>query len=143
MEPEPRITCPHPTPGGRVPVRFPAWVTWAAFGVGLTGAISLRLILVAKAYDPDLIRLFWYIGVCGNMLFFLFRSYITQRRRRVILSLDLPAKLQDEARLCPEDYEALRYLVASLMASKERWNYFVISAFSLAAIAWDLWWHAR
>lgn len=122
-----------------VPSRYPEWVTWLAFGVGLTGAISLRLILVAKAYHPELIRLFWYVGICGNMLFFLFRSFITQRRRRLITDLGLLEKLQEQDRLSPEDYKALRYLVSSLHASKERWNYTVIFVCSVAAITWDLW----
>jgi len=128
----------HPKLQGSVPHRLPDWVTWMAFGVGLTGALSLRLILVAKAYSPELIRLFWYIGVCGNMLFFLFRTYITQRRRRLIARLSLLDKLRQRESLCPEDYEALKYLVSSLYVSKERWNYFVIFFFSLLAIGWDL-----
>ncbi len=121
-----------------IPHRLPPWVPWAAFFVGLTGAISLRLILVAKAYRPDLIRLFWYIGVCGNMLFFLFRTYITQRRRRLVERLKLLELLRQRRPLCQEEYEALHYLVASLYVSKERWNYFIIFFFSLLAIGWDL-----
>ena len=122
-----------------VPKRLPDWVTWLAFGVGLTGAISLRLILVAKAYWPHLIRLFWYVGVLGNMCFFLFRSFITYRRRHIILELDLLEKLRQMKPLQPIDYKALHYLVASLYISKERWNYFVIFLFSMLAISWDIW----
>ncbi len=122
-----------------VPHRFPTWVSWLAFTLGITGSLSLRLILVAKAYRPQLIDLLWYIGVCGNMIFFLFRSYITARRRRTIRELHLLEKLEKQADLSPTDLEALRYLVASLAVSKERWNYTIISLFSLAAILWDLW----
>ncbi|MEF3169061.1 MAG: hypothetical protein K6360_07000 [Deltaproteobacteria bacterium] len=122
----------------RVPTRLPAWVPWAAFAVGLTGAISLRLILVAKVYRPELIRLFWYIGVVGNMVFFLFRTFIIQRRRRLINEFRLLEKLESERGLGAADRQALRYLVASLSASKELWNYLVITVFSLAAIFWDL-----
>ena len=134
------LTSSHYTNTGssKIPASYPNWVTWLAFGIGLTGAISLRLILIAKAYQPELIRVFWYIGVCGNMLFFLFRSYITHRRRRLIAGLGLLKKLQQKDKLCSEDYQALRYLVSSLYLSKERWNYLVISVCSLAAIAWDL-----
>ncbi len=133
-----RPFCQHPPVSREVPNRFPDWVTWTAFGVGLTGALSLRLILLARTYDPGLIRPLWYLGVCGNMLFFMFRSYITHRRRKLITELELLEKLKQEDRLCPEDYTALRYLVASLSASKEQWNYLVIFLFSMAAIAWDL-----
>ena len=121
-----------------VPSKYPAWVTWIAFGVGLTGAISLRLILIAKEYRPELVRLLWYVGVCGNMLFFMFRAYITHRRRHLITTLRLRDKLRDEHSLCPADYQALRYLVDSLYASKERWNYVIIFVCSVLAIGWDL-----
>ena len=124
--------------GSIIPSRYPSWVTWLAFAVGLTGAISLRLILIAKAYRPELVRLLWYLGVCGNMLFFMFRAFITHRRRRLITTLRLQEKLQHEHSLCPEDYQALRYLVSSLYASKERWNYAIIFVCSILAIAWDI-----
>lgn len=122
----------------KIPSRFPSWVPWAAFLVGLTGAISLRLILVAKAYRPELIRLFWYIGVVGNMFFFLFRTYITRRRKKLIVQFELLKKIETECPLDSDDYKAIKYLVSSLRASKEIWNYGVITIFSLLAIAWDL-----
>ncbi len=122
-----------------VPHRFPPWVTWLAFGIGLTGSISLRLILVAKAYRPELITFFWYVGVCGNMCFFMFRAYISSRRRRTIEKLRLLEKLENKDSLSEEDLKALKYLVASIQISKERWNYAVIFVCSLVAIFWDLW----
>ncbi len=122
-----------------VPSRLPSWVPWLAFAIGLVGAISLRLILVAKAYNPELITLFWYTGVCGNMLFFMFRSYISSRRRRTIEELKLLEKLENKAPLSERDLKALHYLVASIKVSKERWNYAVIFVCSIAAIFWDLW----
>ena len=122
-----------------MPHRLPAWVAWGAFILGLTGSISLRLILVAKAYRPELIDLLWYLGVCGNLVFFFFRSFIAARRRRTIEELRLLEKLEQKTTLSSTDLEALRYLVASLVVSKERWNYTVIFLCSLAAIAWDLW----
>ncbi len=132
MQPEhSRIDTPH--------VLSP-WITWAIFALGLVAALSLRLILVAKAYRPELIRALWYMGICGNMIFFFFRSYITYRRRRLITELDLIAKLEQGSPLTRDECNALRYLVKSLYASKERWNYAVISIFSFAAIAWDLFW---
>ncbi|MBX6422104.1 hypothetical protein [Thermosulfurimonas sp. F29] len=123
----------------RVPHRFPAWVSWGAFFLGLTGSISLRLILVAKAYRPQLIDVFWYVGVCGNLVFFLFRAYITSRRRKTIEELHLLEKLGSRRPLSSTDLEALRYIVASVQVSKERWNYLIISLCSLVAILWDLW----
>ncbi len=121
-----------------IPSRLPIWITWLAFLVGLTGSLSLRLILIARKYDPELVRLFWYIGVIGNMFFFLFRSYISARRRKIIASLALQEKLKNKAELNSDDYKALSYLISSLYVSKERWNYAIISFFSLLAVLWDI-----
>jgi predicted membrane channel-forming protein YqfA (hemolysin III family) len=121
-----------------VPHRLPSWVTWLAFFTGLTGSLSLRLILVAKQYQPELVRLFWYIGVVGNMIFFLFRSYISHRRRRLIAALSLQEKLKEHRPLTEQDYQAIYYLISSLYISKERWNYAVIFFFSMLAIVWDV-----
>lgn len=123
----------------QMPHKMPTWVTWLAFAVGLTGALSIRLILIARLYNPELVRIYWYIGVIGNMLFFLFRTFITWRRRRLILAMDIMDKLKKRKTLSEQDYVALEYLVSSLYVSKERWNYFVIFFFSMLAIAWDLW----
>lgn len=126
-----------------LPRRLPTWVAWLAFAVGFIGAVSLRLILIAKAYKPELIRLFWYLGIVGNMLFFLFRAYITHRRKRLILNMNLLNKLQAGQSLCPQDYHAIRYVLSSLVTSKEMWNYAIIFVFSVLAILWDLWFEAR
>ena len=117
---------------------MPSWVTWLAFFIGLTGSLSLRLILVAKQYQPELVRLFWYIGVVGNMLFFLFRNYISVKRRRLIAAMSLREKLEARRPLSEEDYQAIHYLISSLYVSKERWNYAIIYFFSLLAILWDI-----
>ncbi len=73
------------------------------------------------------------------MLFFMFRSYISSRRRRTIEELRLLEKLEDKTSLTDEDLKALKYLVTSIKISKERWNYAVIFVCSLLAIFWDLW----
>ncbi len=121
------------------PQKLPSWTIWLFFLIGLTGSVSLRLILVAKEYNPDLIRLFWYIGIVGNMIFFIFRSYISYKRRSLIAGLALHEKLKRGDPLDAMDYQALHYLISSLYVSKERWNYAIISFFSILAIVWDLW----
>lgn len=55
------------------------------------------------------------------------------------MDLSLVEKMKDLDNLCPKDYEAIKYLISSLSASKEQWNYAVIFVLSMAAIAWDLW----
>ncbi|UKL13730.1 hypothetical protein [Dissulfurimicrobium hydrothermale] len=130
--------CPMNPNTNKIPAAFPAWVAWLAFSIGLTGAVFVRLILVAKAYWPDMIRPFWYIAILGNMIFFLFRAFITYRRKGLIARLNLLEKLQNKNSLCPQDYMALRYLITSLYTSKEMWNYAVIFILSILAIVWDL-----
>ncbi len=123
-----------------IPRPFPRWVPWFAFLVGITASLSYRLIIVAKHLDPGLIRPLWYVAVCGNSLFFLYRYLISLRRQRVVKERAIMEKLEKGCCLSPEDCQALRYLVYSTVITKEKWNYFVIFVSTFLAILFDLLW---
>ncbi len=124
-------TVPHP---------LPKWVPWAVFFMGVTSVISLRLIIIANHLAPSLIRPLWYIGVCGNALFFVYRFYISRRRQKVIFEKRILEKLAGREELTEEDREALRYLVYSTVVTKEQWNYLVIFSSTIFALLFDWLW---
>ncbi|WP_456433275.1 hypothetical protein [Thermosulfuriphilus sp.] len=127
-------------PKHAIPRPFPRWVPWAAFAIGITASVSYRLIIVAKHLDPAWIRPLWYVAVCGNSLFFLYRYIISQRRQKVVIERGILEKLKNGCCLSPEDCQAVRYLVYSTVITKEKWNYFVIFASTILAILFDLLW---
>ncbi|AKB76926.1 hypothetical protein MSHOH_0443 [Methanosarcina horonobensis HB-1 = JCM 15518] len=108
------------------------------FWVGLISAILLRSIIVADHYSIFWGKAIWYLGVAGYLWFFTHRYHIAKRRFGVIKDLNLFEKVRTRQKLSEKELEGLEYLLWSLSVSKERANYFVISVFSVIAIALSL-----
>lgn len=108
------------------------------FMVGILSALAFRALVLVQRFDPVAVRLFWYIGVCGYILFFLYRYLISRRRKRVIRERSLLEKLDREDPLDRKDRNALRYVIASVDRSLENYNYYVIFILSVLAVLADL-----
>jgi hypothetical protein len=108
------------------------------FWIGLVSAILLRSIIIADYYSVFWGKAIWYLGITGYLWFFAHRYRVARRRFSVIRDLNLLEKIRTRKKLSEKDYEGLEYLLWSLSVSKERANYYVISVFSVIAIALSL-----
>ena len=61
-----------------------------------------------------------------------------QRRKHAIAHTDIIAKIRDGKNLNAEEREAALYLLKSVQASQEDWNYLAIFVLSIVTIALDL-----
>lgn len=118
---------------------IPAPVMLGFFLLGLFSSVAFRAIILFQKYEPAWVRPVWYFGVIGYLLFFVYRYYISQRRKRVIAQSGLVEKLETGVTLSEADRAAARYLLNSIRKSPEDWNYLAIFALSLLAIALDWW----
>ncbi len=116
----------------------PQAVVYLFFVIGLISATAFRLLIVFKYLSPHLFRPVWYLGVIGYLAFFLYRFIITERRRHAILDSGLIAKLSAGKTLEQADKENALYLLKSVIASRENWNYLAIFILSLIAIVMDI-----
>ena len=82
-------------------------------------------------------RAAWYIGVLGYIMFFGFRYYIARKRRNTIQQYNLLEKL-DASDMEKESKEEIRYLLDSLIKSREILNYRYIFVTSGVAILLDI-----
>ncbi len=117
---------------------FPKAISTLFFFIGLFSAVSFRLIILVQHAHPSYVRIFWYLAVIANLIFFAFRYYISRKRRRAIHEADLIAKLNTNAPLQPSDKDALLYLLTSIERSREGLNYLSISILSIIAMLIDL-----
>lgn len=108
------------------------------FILGLLSSVAFRAIILLQNYKPGWVRPVWYFGVIGYMLFFMYRYYISQRRKHAIADSGIIEKIRTGATLSAEDREATLYLLNSVRASQEDWNYLAIFVLSIIAIALDL-----
>jgi len=120
------------------PKIIPKPVIIGFFVLGLLSSVAFRAIVILQKYEPTWVRPVWYFGVIGYMGFFMYRYYISQRRKHAIAHTELIEKIRDGKTLTPEEREAALYLLKSVRASQEDWNYLAIFVLSIAAIALDL-----
>lgn len=120
------------------PKIIPKPVIVGFFVLGLLSSVAFRAIILLQKYSPDWVRPVWYLGVIGYLLFFMYRYYISQRRKRTIANSGIIEKISSGVMLNAEEREAALYLLKSVRASQEDWNYFAIFVLSIVAIALDL-----
>src|SRR5689334_23334524 len=121
-----------------VPKIIPKPVIVAAFVVGLLSSVAFRVIILFQKHHPAWVRTVWYFGVIGYMLFFMYRYYISHRRKHTIAHTNIIAKLQGGESLSADDRAAALYLLNSIRKSPEDWNYLAIFVLSVITIALDL-----
>jgi hypothetical protein len=116
----------------------PKYVISGFFALGLVSAIAFRGIIVLQQLEPSWVRPVWYIGTVGYLLFFLYRYWITKKRKKAVEDFRLIEKLKANACLAEEEREVVLYLLSSIKFSLEDINYAIIFVLSLIAIGADL-----
>lgn len=122
----------------RKPHTLPPSVIYCFFALGIVSAIAFRAIIVFQRLEPSWVRPVWYIGAIGYMVFFLYRYYIAEKRKKAIENFELIEKLNTNACLTDEDREVVVYLLSSIKKSPENVNYFIIFLLSILAILTDI-----
>jgi len=114
------------------------YIIYGAFALGLATAIAVRAIIVLDHLNPSWVRPVWYFAVLGNFVFFFYRYRVTEKRKNAIHRHRLLEKLSTRQVLSDDDRDVLIYLLTSLKKSPENLNYLIIVAFSILAIAIDV-----
>lgn len=122
----------------RKPHTLPPSVIYCFFALGIISAIAFRAIIVFQRLEPSWVRPVWYVGVLGYMVFFLYRYYISEKRKKAVENFQLIEKVKANACLTDEDREVVIYLLSSIRKSPENINYFIIFLLSIAAIVVDI-----
>lgn len=117
------------------------FIIYGFLALGIISAIAFRTITILQNFNPAWVRPVWYVGVVGYMLFFLYRYYISQRRKKAVERYDLVEKIKANACLTEGDREVVIYLLSSIQKSPENINYLIIFLLSIAAIIVDLYYY--
>jgi len=95
------------------------------FWAGIIATITYRAIIVLNNYSAFWVKIFWYIGTIGFVLYFYHRYQISHRRDKLVDEHDLVNKVSG-FNASEDDKKAMTYIFSTLASSKERWNYVVI-----------------
>ncbi len=103
------------------------------FWAGIIATVAYRIIIVLNFYSPLWVKIAWYIGTIGFVLYFLHRYNIAQKRTNLIKDYNL-IQAVDASEIEPTEKQALHYLLETNLTSKSRWNSALIFFLSLVAL---------
>lgn len=101
------------------------------FVAGITATIAYR---ITPFLQPFWVKVAWYVGTVGFILYFWHRSDIEAKRANLVKEYDLVGAVE-KSDITGEEKEAVAYLVKTSLTSKARWNsLFIVAASALALI---------
>lgn len=104
------------------------------FWAGIIATIAYRIIIILNIYSPLWVKVFWYIGTIGFILYFGHRYDIARKRAKLIKDYNLIETVQQADCIDTQKKEALYYLVKTSLTSKSKWNSGFIFLLSLLAL---------
>lgn len=111
----------------------PKLTRWFFFWAGLIATIAYRIIIVLNLYSPQWVRVSWYIGTIGFILYFGHRYNVAKKRANLVKDYNLVESL-DRCDIQPDQKQALHYLVKTSLTSKSRYNSALIFILSVLAL---------
>lgn len=117
-----------------VPTLHPKPVRLTFFWVGVIATVAYRIIIFFSTANPGLLKMFWYVGTVGFVIYFLHRYQVSGRRARAIEEYKLAEKVPQLSELTPDERAAMSYVLSTLRSTKEKWNYIFIFATSAIAL---------
>ncbi|MCD4760369.1 hypothetical protein K8R42_00540 [bacterium] len=105
------------------------------FWAGIIATLAYRIIIILNFYSTTWVKISWYVGTIGFIVYFIHRFDISKKRSSLIVEHKLREKLDSNTldELNKEDNQALGYILSTLVSSKEKWNYYAI--FILSGLA--------
>ena len=104
------------------------------FWVGIIATVAYRIIIVLNFYSPLWVKVSWYIGTIGFILYFGHRYNSARKRAKLVEDYNLIETVQQADFIDAQKKEALFYLVKTSLTSKSRWNSAAIFVLSLSAL---------
>lgn len=112
------------------------------FVSGIIATLAYRVIIVLNFYSPYWVKVSWYIGTIGFILYFGHRFEIQRRRANLVKDYNLISKVRKISSIKGKEKQALLYIVRTTLTSRSHWNsgfIFLLSIFALiVGIIFDL-----
>lgn len=112
----------------------PRPVRWFFFLAGLIATIAYRIIIILNLYSPLWVKISWYIGTIGFILYFGHRFDVARKRAQLIRKYKLVEAVDNTYDIDPQKKIALHYLIKTSLTSKSRWNSAIIFVLSVVAL---------
>lgn len=109
------------------------FVSWVFFFIAIIAVIAIRAVNISLHFSPLLAKVFWYTGVIGFFIFFIYKFRNHNIMHRELAKTNLVNKLLSKQKLSEHDYEVLGTILCNLSSKKDKINFFFI--FFLSGLA--------
>ncbi len=96
------------------------------FWTGIIATLAYRIVIILTHVDPLWLKVSWYIGTIGFIIYFWHRYQISELRSNLIKQNQLAEKIARIETLSADDKESMEYIFKTLQSSKEKLNYIFI-----------------
>ena len=104
------------------------------FWSGIIATLAYRIIIVLNFYSPLWVKVSWYIGTIGFIIYFWHRSGIQKKRADLVDDHQLLELADSVQKGTEKQKEALMYIVRTTKTSKAQWNSRFIFMLSVLAL---------
>jgi hypothetical protein len=113
-------------------------VSWIFLFIGLVATISIRAVNLVLDISSLWAKIFWYTGVAGFFIYFLYKFRSDRRIQKEMARIDFSEKLKHPEQLTEADREFIKGVLCSLKSKKDTINYFFIFTTSGLALLFGL-----
>lgn len=110
------------------------FIRWFFFLAGIIATLAYRIIIVLNFYSPYWVKVSWYVGTVGFIVYFGHRAYIQKKRSNLVKDNNLIKIVSGIKNADKKQRVALNYIIRTSMTSKARWNSLFIFWLSILAL---------
>lgn len=104
------------------------------FWAGVVATLAYRIIIILNYYSPLWVKVSWYIGTIGFIVYFWHRFDIQKKRSQLVKDYKLTELVEEVHTTNEKQKEALRYIVRTTLTSMAKWNSMFIFILSILAL---------
>ena len=104
------------------------------FWTGFVATVAYRIIIILNFYSPLWVKVSWYVGTIGFILYFWHRYTVQKKRSQLVKDHKLIELIEKTQLGNKNQKEALRYIVRTTLTSMARWNSMFIFILSILAL---------
>ncbi|MFH1656450.1 MAG: hypothetical protein ABH956_01590 [Candidatus Nealsonbacteria bacterium] len=104
------------------------------FWSGIIATLAYRVIIVLNFYDPLWVKVAWYIGTVGFIVYFWHRYDTQKKRAELVRDYNLVELVENTDCGNKEQKQALHYIVKTTLTSKARYNSLFILLLSILVL---------
>ena len=105
------------------------------FWLGIIATFAYRIIIVLNFFEPVWVKVAWYVGTIGFIVYFWSRYKVVKQFSTLIADEKLEDAVEKAENVSDDQRKALTHIIGTLRTTKAQVNYEIIFILSVLAFA--------